>query len=339
MIICMEYIKEDLGQFQHVRRSPRCTWVWLVVGVLGSMIIGLIWFFYALLPPATFSTMDQLHVSAGSDLHTIAVDLRSAGYIRSVPAFMIVAVVRGEAGNLKAGTYTFQYPYSTPELVTRLAAGDFFNDLVRVTHVEGWSVRRLAFMAESALIDFDSAEFIEIANMYEGQLYPDTYYVPGDFSPKDLRDLLHAEYLTQMEQLQLQIDQHPLTEYEIITLASILEREANTITSKRTVSGILQNRLAIQMPLQADATMEYVLDKPLSELTAADLEIDSPYNTYLNRGLPPTPIGNPGMTAIMAVLEPVETDYFYYITGRDGEFYYAEDFDTHRQNIDRYLRM
>ncbi len=104
------------------------------------------------------------------------------------------------------------------------------------------------------------------------------------------------------------------------------------------VAGILQNRLTLGMPLQADASVEYILEKPLSELTPEDLKINSPYNTYLNDGLPPTPIGNPGINAILAVLSPTESDYLFYITGDDGKFYYAKTFDEHRVNIAKYLR-
>ena len=123
---------------------------------------------------------------------------------------------------------------------------------------------------------------------------------------------------------------------QILILASILEREANTPESKGLVSSVLQNRIAVGMPLQADASIEYS-DKPW-ELTPDDLKIDSPYNTYTNPGLPPTPIGNPGLTAIEAVLSPTQSPYFFYITGKDGEFYYAETYDEHLLNIERYLR-
>lgn len=105
---------------------------------------------------------------------------------------------------------------------------------------------------------------------------------------------------------------------EILALASIIEREANSPDSMKLVSSVLQNRLEIGMALQADASIEYVLDKPLKELTPEDLKIDSPYNTYLYTGLPPTPIGNPGLDAIMAVLQPAESEYFYYITDEEG---------------------
>jgi UPF0755 protein len=125
---------------------------------------------------------------------------------------------------------------------------------------------------------------------------------------------------------------------EILTLASILEREANTPESKKIVSGILQNRLTINMPLQVDATMEYILNKPLQELAPEDLNIESPYNTYLNVGLPPTPIGNPGTESIEAVLEPIESEYLFYITGEDGNFYYSKTYEEHLENIEKYLR-
>jgi UPF0755 protein len=106
----------------------------------------------------------------------------------------------------------------------------------------------------------------------------------------------------------------------------------------RLVSGILQNRLTENLPLQVDATFEYILGKTSAELTLDDLKMESPYNTYTNLGLPPTPIANPGLVAINAVLNPTPSDYFYYLTGSDGNFYYAKDFETHKKNKARYLR-
>jgi UPF0755 protein len=124
---------------------------------------------------------------------------------------------------------------------------------------------------------------------------------------------------------------------EVMVLASIVEREANSPESMKIVAGILENRLELGMRLQADASIEYVLDKPLSELTPEDLEIDSPYNTYKYTGLPPTPIGNPGREAMLAVLEPIKSDYYYYITDEAGEFHFAKTYDEHLQNIKMYL--
>ena len=138
--------------------------------------------------------------------------------------------------------------------------------------------------------------------------------------------------------IQSKIDTHPLGAKGVLILASILEREANSPESMKMVSGILQGRMEAGMPLQADASVEYILDKPLKELTADDLKIDSPYNTYTNRGLPPTPIGNPGLDAIRAVLDPTVTDYVYYITDTDGNFHYARTYNEHLDNVELYLR-
>ena len=134
-----------------------------------------------------------------------------------------------------------------------------------------------------------------------------------------------------------------VTPREQLILASIVEREANSEESMKMVAGILLNRLELGMPLQADAAIEYAIDTPLNELKPGELAsllqtLESPYNTYKNRGLPPTPIGNPGLQAIDAVLNPTDSEYLFYITGLDGEFYYAETLNEHNLNVDRYLR-
>ena len=121
-------------------------------------------------------------------------------------------------------------------------------------------------------------------------------------------------------------------------LASIIEREANDAESMGLVSGILHNRLEIGMALQVDASVAYGLGKPGTDLTRADWEIDGPYNTYTNAGLPPGPIANPGRIAIRAALNPTPSAYRYYITGQDGNFYYAKTLDKHNLNVAKYLR-
>jgi len=216
--------------------------------------------------------------------------------------------------------------------------GDYESTLVRITHIEGERVRQLAARLSETLPEFDAEAFVTLAEPHEGTLFPDTYLVPPTFTSDDVFTLLTETYRTTLAPHQAAIDSHPLSESDIITLASIVEREANDPDSKRMVAGILLSRISIGMPLQADASIEYTLNKPLSQLTPADLTIDTPYNTYLYRGLPPTPIGNPGLDAILAVLNPTESPYLFYITGNDGVFYYAETYTEHQRNIERYLR-
>lgn len=320
--------KTRFGYFRHLLFS-----VFLFMFVLVS-----VYSLYGAQSPADFPTHESVVIPSGTTLSAIAEQLHVEGYIRSKLLFIAAVAVRGEVSNIKAGQYRFAEPQTMSSVIDQLIAGDNMSGLVRLTHFEGQRVAQLAQRTAEQLEGFSSVVFMEAALMYEGQLFPDTYYIPRDYSEESLVELMRERYNEVIEPLQPAIAEHSLDEDEIIILASILEREANTLETKKMVSGILQNRLSIGMPLQADASMEYELEKPLPELAATDLEIDSPYNTYLYPGLPPTAIGNPGLVAITAVLEPTDTNYMYYITGTDGVFYYAEDFDTHRANIQTHLR-
>lgn len=289
-------------------------------------------------PPVDFPVGESITIEQGSRVADITTLLEKESVVRSRSVLYFFISLFYDTTKIKASTYVFDEPLTALEVAHLLTLGDFDTDLVRFTHFEGERASQIGLRAAETLTKFDAKSFTTIAEPYEGKLFPDTYFLPPDFTEKQLLDLMLETFESQTEQLEELIASHALTLDEIIILASIIEREANTVESKRTVSGILQNRLAIGMALQADASVEYVLDKPLIELTPKDLEIDTPYNTYLYPGLPPTPIGNPGLDAIMAVLEPVESDYFYYITGNDAKFYYAETYDQHLTNIERHLR-
>jgi UPF0755 protein len=232
----------------------------------------------------------------------------------------------------------FDRPLTSVAVAKKLVTGDFDNDLVKFTHIEGERATDIAIHAQSLLINFDTKRFLDRAVPEEGKLYPETYLVPKTFTADQLVDLMLKTFEEKTYSIQEKISTYPLTTKEILVLASILEREANSPESMKVVSGILQKRLTEGIRLQADASIEYVLNKPLKELTPKDLEIDSPYNTYRNKGLPPTPIGNPGLEAITAVIEPEQTDYLYYITDNEGNFHYAKTYDEHLDNVARYLR-
>lgn len=216
--------------------------------------------------------------------------------------------------------------------------GDFTSNLIKITHIEGESVVDLSHTLKNLLPNLDTTDFIKKATSLEGRLFPDTYLVPANFSVDKLIATMQLNYEKNLAPLRTEIASSGLSEMEVITLASIIEREANSSTSMKVVAGILRKRLELHMPLQVDATLEYVLDTSPKKLTADDLEIDFPYNTYKHFGLPPTPIGNPGLTAIKAVLNPTATPYVYYLTDSDGIFHYARTFEEHKANIARYLR-
>jgi UPF0755 protein len=289
-------------------------------------------------PPDNFPINQPVSVESGASIRAIANDLEELGIIQSEALLYYQLIFFHDPTSIKASTYVFEEPLTSNEIATRLTEGDFDTDLISFTHIEGERAELLAERAGEVLPNLDVQQFINSAEPYEGKLFPETYLVPPEFNHEDLLSLLLQTYEEKIDPLRDLIELSELKEDEVIILASIIEREANSPESMRLVSSVLQNRLAIDMPLQADASIEYILNKPLAELTPADLEIESPYNTYLNLGLPPTAIGNPGLDSIMAVLEPTESEYFYYITGNDGQFYFAETYNEHLRNIDRHLR-
>jgi UPF0755 protein len=302
------------------------------------------WWVHALNePPTDFPVMQPVTIESGTDTRDITEILQSKNVVQSSALLYFFITFLHDPTDVKASTYVFEEPLTAQAVATRLTEGDFDTNLIRFVHFEGERADILAERAAEVLPEFDAETFIAEATPHEGRLFPDTYFIPLTFTETELRDLLVSTYEERIEPLRPAIATHPLTEMEVLTLASIVEREANTTESMRMVAGILQNRLEIDMPLQADATIEYTLKTPLGELPPEELaeslqEIDSPYNTYRYSGLPPTPIGNPGLESIAAVLEPTESEYLFYITGNDGNFYYATTFAEHQRNIERYLR-
>ena len=311
---------------------------YLAISLGAVLFLFASWLWLSTAPPAAFPLNTPVAVETGLSASEVIETLKEQNLIRSETIFYLTLLLFHDPGTIKAGEYKFTKPLSVFALASRLTGSAPPEELVVVTFPEGFTAKEYAVIADNVLPEFDAEQFLNLASSSEGFLFPDTYHVPADYHEAELFTLLTETYYEHTAPFRQQLEDHKLTEQGLITLASLLEREANTPESMGIVAGILDTRLSIGMPLQADASMEYVLEKPLSELTPSDLEIDSPYNTYLYKGLPPTPIGNPGLAAIEAVLSPTYTDYLFYITGNDGEFYYAETFAEHKLNIARYLR-
>jgi UPF0755 protein len=288
--------------------------------------------------PSDFPMNVPIEITSGSSISAIATQLEAQKVVSSGTLLYFILLWQYDPTDVKASVYIFDTPLNVTSVAKRLTEGDFDSNLITFTHVEGERVTEIANNAARVLPNVSVAEFVSTATPLEGTLFPETYRVPVTYSTQELITLMQNMYEQVLSPLRPAIASSSLTEREVIILASIIEREANTPESMKMVSGILQNRLAIDMPLQADASIEYVLDKPLKELLPEDLKINSPYNTYTNKGLPPTPIGNPGKAAIEAVLYPTQSEYLFYITDPDGTFHYAKTFNEHRTNIENHLR-
>lgn len=288
-------------------------------------------------PPDDFQGATAFEITSGMSVKDIAAAAKTQGIVRSELLLYSILTYSFDPTNIYAGTYIFGEPTSVFGVAQKLADKDIENRLLTVTLPEGIPAVTIANIAVQILPDFSATTYIALTKDLEGYLFPETYFVPEGFTAEDLLALQQKTYEENIVPLRADIAQGELTEYEVLILASILEREANDEESMKMVSGILQNRLSINMALQADASIEYVLNKPLSELTSEDLKIDSPYNTYAYPGLVPTPIGNPGIMAIKAVVYPTPSENIFYITAPDGTFHYAETFAEHNQNIAQYL--
>ena len=294
-------------------------------------------------PPVAADIITTTTIEPGTTTANILVQLQEETIIRSELFANLLMKTRYRDQLLQAGTYSFAPgTYKTTDVIEKIIAGDAIIENVILTFIEGERVWQFGKKAAEQLENFNLDEWNSLTSGQEGFLFPDTYFVAPDYTALQVYELLQSQFdlvLTEVTQNSSRLD----TTETIVTVASILEREANTPQSKGLVAGILYNRLDIGMALQADATIEYALEMPLGELPPGQLavelrELDSPYNSYLYPGLPPTPIGNPGRTALLAAANPTPSKYLFYITGNDGEFYYAETYNEHLRNIERHLR-
>lgn len=287
--------------------------------------------------PRDFAAPTLSTVEKGASFSEIARQLESENVITSPLLLRVFVALFGGATSVRAGDYLFEKPQSMPRVAWRLTRGLHGLESVRVVLPEGLTVAQMGETVREALPHFDTAQFQRLASGREGYLFPDTYFFMVNATPETVVDALASRFDEVLEELSGELASSSRSVPDIVTMASLLEEEAKTFEDKRIVAGILWKRIDIGMALQVDATFKYTLDKASHELTADDLATDTPYNTYTRTGLPPTPISNPGLESLRAALNPLTTEYFYYLTGNDGHMYYAEDFEGHKQNKIKYL--
>lgn len=288
-------------------------------------------------------------IPKGSSAQSIALILEKEGLIKSPLVFKIYVRTHGIADDLQAGRFVFRRSMTLPQVVETLQKG--MGQEMPVTFLEGWTATQMAqYLEEQGLttadafldclktcaLDFD---FLPDGSK-EGYLYPDTYFV----DPSSYSDVAMIRRMIQTLENKLSSDDwravraSEYTFHEIMTMASIVEREERDPSEQPTVAGILWKRFDNGIGLGADATVLYALGRTSGGLTYQDLQIDSPYNTRKYRGLPPTPIANPGIFSIRAALYPKDSPYLYYLHDSLGGIHYAATLDEHNENKARYLR-
>lgn len=308
-----------------------------------------LWMLYASLPagPRQGDRVAYVRIPEGTSARGVARLLHEAGVIRDPLYFLGVTRLLGSDTRLKAGTYAVAPGESPFRLLRRIVAGDVA--VRRVTIPEGYTVRDIArLLARQGIVNEE--RFLELAfggytvtvggrqlTSLEGYLFPDTYVFPLGASEEAVIDVMVARFTELVVPLAGE-GAGGLSLHEIVTLASIVEREAARADERPVIAGVFLNRLRRGMPLQADPTVRYALDMWTGRLEQAHLQVDSPYNTYKYPGLPPGPIANPGLDAVLAVLFPEPTEYLYFVARGDGTHHFSVTYAEHLNAVERYRR-
>jgi UPF0755 protein len=288
-----------------------------------------------------------VQIPSGADVPDIADTLISHGVLKNRLVFKLAATIRRSTRDLKAGEYRFSTRMSPIDVLARLEQGRVM--LHRFTIPEGYTIRATAErLEELELADRD--EFIKLAEdpdfcaelgvggpNLEGFLFPDTYKVARGLATRTLiRILVDRFWSVWLEELESEADADVANVREIVTIASIIEKEALYDDEKPLIGGVIYNRLKRNMRLQCDVTICYALDSYGRPLTNADLHFESPFNTYLLLGLPPTPICSPGGAAIRAALHPADTEYFYFVSMNNGRHKFSATLSEHNEAVYKY---
>ena len=264
-------------------------------------------------------------IESGLSLSATAEKLEMEGIIKNGFGFKVLAKILNKSRRIKSGEYLFKDPVSVFGVISRITRGSFGFGTVRIFVPEGFASDDIANLF-GKFKNFDKEEFLLKAKEFEGYLFPDTYlFLPSadaDQIIKEMRDNFFKK-AGNMER-------------DIIIIASLIEKEVPKTEDRGLVSGVFWKRLEIGMPLQVDAVFPYITGR--NNVTLDDYKIKSPYNTYLNKGLPPGPISNPGLDAIQSALNPKESPYLFYLSGKDGKTHFAETYEKHLANKEKYLK-
>ncbi|PIZ57246.1 endolytic transglycosylase MltG [bacterium (Candidatus Torokbacteria) CG_4_10_14_0_2_um_filter_35_8] len=332
----------------------------IILGVLLVLVGGsFLWIQYKINKPLNAdTTLRVFMIREGEGSTEIGEALEKERFISSKFYFYIYIWQNNVYNNLKPGEYELASSMNIPEITEVLTKGTAKPDAFTITILEGWTNEDIAeYLEKKELVPKDdffkqvsgqqgkftsSYEFLidkpEDKNL-QGYLFPDTYKVSAkqgtEYIVKKILDNFDRKFSGEFRE---EVGRQGKTIFEIVTIASILEREVKTEEDKKIIAGIFYKRLKEDKFLQSCATVEYILQTKKRILSYEDTRIDSPYNTYINKGLPPGPICNPGLDSIKAVIYPESTDYLFFLSTEEGEIIYSKTDEEHAENKEKYLR-
>jgi UPF0755 protein len=286
-------------------------------------------------------------IAPGSSPTSIGNRLVEAGVVRDRRTFQVALWISGRSRSLRAGEYRFEAPMHALDVIDKIARGDVYRR--RLTFREGLTIGEMAQVFEQrgfgVAADFrkaaDNRSLIqdldpEAADL-EGYLFPETYALPrGTSAPAVIAQMVEAFKTALTPEIRTNASTAGLSIRQLVTLASLVEKETGTPDERVLVAAVYSNRLKIGMPMQADPTVIYAMQKAgkyAGNLRRDDLQLDSPYNTYRYPGLPPGPIAAPGKASLEAAAKPAEVDYLYFVSKNDGSHVFAATLDEHNRNV------
>ncbi len=275
-------------------------------------------------------------VKEGEGLKKIAANLEKDNLIKNDIWFMSYILLKGWGAQLKAGEYLINPGLNVKEIANKIIQGETNSVDIKITIPEGFNLKKI----DARLAKYGLIEEGELANKeeLEGYLFPDTYNFEKGESLEKIISKMKENFADQLDsKIKADIEDQGKDIEEIIIMASIIEKEVNNDQDRKIVSGIFWRRLADNYPLESCATIAYALEIDKWRYSQEDTEIDSAYNTYRNIGLPPTPICNPGLSSIKAAVYPQESDYYFFLSGVNGETVFSKTLEEHNQNKAKYL--
>jgi UPF0755 protein len=307
-----------------------------------------LYFGYFLMSPAGFDQKEEIFiVKKGSGLKSVSSELEKRKLIKSKELFIFWALLKGGARDIKAGEYSLNQSMSPVRIFTMLSSGAVKTHPLTIP--EGLAIEQIAdILAQKGLVD--KREFITLAldkdlaafynidgQSLEGYLFPDTYLISRDRGAREVIDLMVKRFWHIFNSLEKD-QKPPLSLREIVTLASIVEKETGLAEERPLIASVFLNRLKKRMRLESDPTVIYGLKDFDGNLTKEHLQSPNPYNTYRHRGLPPGPIANPGRDSLDAVLNPVQTEYLYFVSKNDGSHRFSTTLKEHNRAVVRYQK-
>ncbi len=317
------------------------------LAILAALAAVLIVAEYALTPIRLRTENVDFSISPGSSLRSAARQMNDAGVPTSAVMFEIIARITGNHRGIKAGSYEISSGANPWELLRKITAGDF--SLVEIVFIEGWTVRQIRAALDAhpsirhetaGLSDADLMAKLGSAGIpAEGRFFPDTYLFGKGESDLAVLGRAHRAMRKQLESAWIRrASDLPLSSADdALVLASIVEKETGSPKERALIAGVFTNRLRIRMPLQTDPTVIYGLGERFDgNLRKRDLLTDTPFNTYTRNGLPPSPIANPGLAALIAAVSPERTDALYFVAKGDGTHQFSRTLDEHNRAVARF---